>query len=351
MSLLMERFPGLHDRLPHLQLATLPTALDSADALATELGVRRLWIKRDDLCAEPYGGNKVRKLEYLLADALERQCDAVLTYGAAGSNHALATAIYARRVGLDCYAVMTHQAPTPKVADTLRYHALLGTKLIPAGSFQDTVAARDAVLAGHATGGHKVYDIWWGGSSWVGTTGFVNAGLELGQQLARDPPDCVYVAAGTQGTAVGLAIGMRLLNWRTTVRGVRVVPMPDRLPAAYNRLFRETCQELHARDPGFPILDDPLANFELRDEFLGEGYAMPTAGTTEAVELAAHRARIQLETTYTGKAMAGLVHDARAGRLAGSSVVFWLTYNSHPYPTEIARFSADDLPAEFHRYF
>ena len=125
MTRLFDLYPGLHGRVPHLQLANLPTPLDAADRMAAELGVRRLWIKRDDLSAKPYGGNKVRKLEHLLADALEKGCDAVLTYGAAGSNHALATSIYARRVGLDCYAVLTPQAPSPKVTGD-RGRAMLG---------------------------------------------------------------------------------------------------------------------------------------------------------------------------------------------------------------------------------
>ncbi|UCG74303.1 MAG: pyridoxal-phosphate dependent enzyme [Chromatiales bacterium] len=351
MTLLTDRYPALFATLPYLQLAELPTPLDDADRMASELGIRRLWIKRDDVCAQPYGGNKVRKLEHLLADALQKGCDAVLTYGAAGSNHALATSIYAHRVGVDCYAVMTPQASTPKVADTLRYHALLGTKMVAAKGFQETVTARDAVMANHPTGGSKIYDIWWGGSSWVGATGFVNAALEIGEQLARDPPDYLYVAAGTQGTAAGLALGLRLLGWQTQVVGVRVVPMPTRLPAAYDRLFRETGQELHALDGNFPIVDEPFANFELRDEFLGDGYAIPTDGTTEAVEMAQKLASIGLETTYTGKAMDALVQDARSGRLADSSVVFWLTYNSHPYPPEIADYGVNDVPAEFRSHF
>lgn len=351
MTLLTDRYPGLFENMPYLQLAELPTPLDDADRMAAKLGIRRLWIKRDDICAQPYGGNKVRKLEYLLADALEKGCDAVLTYGAAGSNHALATSIYAHRLGLDCYAVMTPQAPTPKVANTLRYHALLGTRILAAAGFQETLAVRDAVMAAHATGGDRIYDIFWGGSSWVGTAGFVNAALEIGEQLARDPPDYIYAAAGTQGTVAGLALGLRLLGWPTQVLGVRVVPMPLRLPAAYDRLFRETNQELHARDSNFPLVDEPLTNFELRDEFLGDGYAIPTTGTTEAVALAGELGGVELETTYTGKAMAALVHDAQAGRLTDSSVVFWLTYNSYPYPAEISNYSADDVPAEFRAYF
>ena len=351
MTLLMESYPSLHEALPYLQLTQLPTPLDSADRLAAELGLRRLWIKRDDLCAEPYGGNKVRKLEHLLADALGQGCDASLTFGAAGSNHALATAIYSRRAGLDCYAVLTPQPPTPRVANTLRYHAWLGTRLLTADGFPESLAARDAALAAHPTGADKVYEVWWGGSSWLGATGFVNAALELGQQLAGDPPDFLYVAGGTMGTAAGLALGLRLLNWPTQVFAVRVVPIPTRLPDTFERLYRETNAELAARDAGFPTFDDPYANFELRDEFLGTGYAVPAEGTQAAVNLGKKLAGIELETTYTGKAMAGLVDDARTGRLKDKTAVFWLTYNSHPYPSAVQDMGAADLPAEFQRYF
>lgn len=351
MTLLAEAYPGLLDALPYMQIATLPTPIDSADPLAADLGIRRLWIKRDDRCAKPYGGNKIRKLEYLLADALGKSCDAVLTYGAAGSNHALATAIYARQVGLDCYAVLTGQSPTPRVADTLRYHALLGTRLVPVEGFKAALDARDATMAAHPTGSEKVYEIWWGGSSWLGVAGFVNAALELGQQLAADPPDYVYVAAGSLGTAAGLAIGLRLLGWSTRVVGVRVVPLPARLPMAIEPLYSETCEQLHARDARFPLFDDPLANFELRDEFLGEGYGVSTSGADDAIEIAGQKAGIGLEPTYTGKAMAALVHDARAGRLKGRNAIFWLTYNSYPYPPEIATVDTGKLPVAFQRYF
>jgi 1-aminocyclopropane-1-carboxylate deaminase/D-cysteine desulfhydrase-like pyridoxal-dependent ACC family enzyme len=347
---LFDVYPGLHDKLPHVQLAELPTPLDDAERMAAELGIRRLWIKRDDISALPYGGNKVRKLEFLLADAREKGCNAVVTYGAVGSHHALATSIYAHRLGLDCYAVLTPQAPSPKVAETLRYHALVGTKLIAAEDFKATIDARDAVMASHPTGADRVYDIWWGGSSWVGAIGFINAALEIGEQLAADPPEYIYVASGTQGTTAGLALGLRLLGWPAKVVGVRVVPLTLKLPGVYDELFSGMCRELHDRDERFPVLDDPQQNFEWRDEFLGEGYAIPTDATTEAMELADRLAGLRLETTYTGKAMAALVNDARAGRLKNSSVVFWLTYNSHPYPAEIAKFGADQVPEELRGY-
>ena len=344
---LLQRYPVLASALPWVELATLPTPLEQVSDAGFDTG--GLWIKRDDLSGEPYGGNKVRKLEFLLADAQARGCDAVLTYGAVGSNHALATAIYAHQLGLKCYAVLTPQPPTAKVARTLRYQMRLGTRLRSAGNFPQIRAVTEEILEDHPTGADRVYQIPFGGSSWLGTVGFINAAFELAGQLGdRPPPDFVYSATGTMGTTIGLAIGFRLLGWSTRVMGVRVVPQPILTPEYFERLWQETSTELSARDPAIPIMDDPFANVVGRDGFLGEGYAIPNEATREAVQIAGERYGIGLETTYTGKAMAALLHDGRAGDLAGRSAVFWQTYNSRPYPDLDE--AAADLEPELEAY-
>jgi 1-aminocyclopropane-1-carboxylate deaminase/D-cysteine desulfhydrase-like pyridoxal-dependent ACC family enzyme len=330
---LLQHYPALADALPLIELASLPTPLERAADAEAGFEAGELWIKRDDLSGERYGGNKVRKLEFLLADAQARGCDAVLTYGAVGSNHALATAIYAHQLGLKCYAVLTPQPPTAKVARTLRYQMRLGTRLHTAANLQAIRKVTDEILEDHPTGARRVYQIPFGGSSWLGTVGFVNAAFELAEQIGdQPPPDFVYAATGTMGTTIGLAIGFRLLGWPTKVMGVRVVPQPIMTPEYFERLWQETSEELSARDPGIPRLPDPFENVVGRDGFLGEGYAIPTEATHEAVRLADELIGIGLETTYTGKAMAGLIHDARAGDLADRRTVFWQTYNSRPYP-------------------
>ena len=186
MNALATRFADLAAALPHIQLTQLPTPVLAAPALAEHIGIDGLTIKADDQSATLYGGNKVRKLEYLLADAQARQCDSLLTFGSAGSNHALATAIYARRLGLRCVAILTDQPQTDYVAATLRYHARLGTQLIHAGGYHETVAAYEAAVASHPTGPDRLYKVTWGGSSWLGATGFVAAALELAGQCAAD---------------------------------------------------------------------------------------------------------------------------------------------------------------------
>jgi 1-aminocyclopropane-1-carboxylate deaminase/D-cysteine desulfhydrase-like pyridoxal-dependent ACC family enzyme len=350
MKMLASHYPGLRS-LPFEALTELPTPVEDATALAAELDLADLRIKRDDLSAPLYGGNKVRKLDFLLADALARKCDSVVTFGAAGSNHALATSIYAAERGLSCYAVLTDQPVTAYAAPTLRYHLSLGTQLVLAEGFQGSIRAADEIRSRHPTGADRVYEITWGGSSWLGAAAFVNAAFELASQLkGANVPDKIYVACGTMGTAVGLALGLRAADLSTKIVAVQVVPKPVATIGSFEKLFETTNRELHDHDASFPILDDPLDNVDFRSEFLGPGYAIPTPECTQAVRLTNETLELKLETTYTGKAMAALVHDARAGDLAGSSVMFWNTYNSRPFPAGLEAIPIDALPAPFRKY-
>jgi 1-aminocyclopropane-1-carboxylate deaminase/D-cysteine desulfhydrase-like pyridoxal-dependent ACC family enzyme len=351
MNTLSARYPQLLLNLPFLTLTELPTPLDRAEELGEQLGLSALWIKRDDLSARIYGGNKVRKLEYAFAEAHVRDCDAVVTFGAVGSNHVLATAIYAQQLGLTCYGVLTHQEITPYVGNTLRYHAKIGTKLLPGNGYEGSREVAKQIANAHPSGPERVYELTWGGSSWRGTVGFVNAAFELADQLKHaEAPDRIYVACGTMGTAVGLAIGLRLAQMPTEVVAVQVVPKPVVTVANVTRLFEETTRELHALDNEIPLLEDPLHNLTLRTEFLGGGYAEPTPECIEAIDLIDKTEGLHLETTYTGKGLAALVADARSGALEGKQVAFWNTYNSRPYPADVANVDTSDLPEELQRY-
>jgi 1-aminocyclopropane-1-carboxylate deaminase/D-cysteine desulfhydrase-like pyridoxal-dependent ACC family enzyme len=351
MRILGSQFPGLRQALPHISLTNLPSPLRPAPALAARIGLEKLWIKRDDLSADVYGGNKVRKLEYLLADAIRLGSDAVITFGAIGSNHALATSIYARCQGLECYAVLMDQKQTPSLGATLRYHAKIGTKLLFAESFAQSIKVGEDAVANHPTGGSRVYTIPWGGSSWLGTVGFIDAALEFAGQCRGDEiPEKIYVACGTWGTAAGLALGLRLVQLPTQIVAVRVVPgrmnNHDKLIA----LFEESNRELHERDRSFPLFENALTNIEIREEFLGSGYAEPTPECLQAVELIGQTEGLKLDTTYTGKALGALIHDARETKSAGRQAVLWNTYNSRPYPSDLDEITLEDIPAAFHRY-
>lgn len=351
MNILASRFPGLQQSLPFLPLTNLPTPLDPAPGLAGHIGLEKLWIKRDDLSADVYGGNKVRKLEYLIADAIQTGSDALITFGAIGSNHALATSIFAQRQGLTCYAVLIDQSLTPYLGPTLRYHARIGTVLIYADTFKQAIKAGESAVANHPGGADRVYYVPWGGSSWLGTVGFINAALELADQFgADDAPEKIYLACGTWGTAAGLAIGLRLAKLPSQLVAVRVVPGSANGQDRFISLFEETNRELHDRDSSFPIFDDPLANVEIRLEFLGPAYAEPTAECLEAVELISATEHLKLDTTYTGKALAALLHDARETKTAGRRALFWNTYNGRPYPDDLDTIRPEAIPEPFRRY-
>jgi D-cysteine desulfhydrase len=324
---LFERFPGTAG-LPRVQLCTLPTPLEP---LALDGGPERLAVKRDDRTSALYGGNKVRKLEFLLGQALAEGRKAVLTFGAYGSNHALATAVHARALGLEPHVVLSPQAPGPFAAATLRAHAGLGTVLHLVDGWD---GRREAVIAKRQLAerdGIEPLVIPMGGTNGVGAAGYVNAALEVLGQLDGDEPDVVYVAGGTLGTAVGLAVGFAVEGASTRVRAIRVTPGEVANVAFARSLAAETVGLLRAFDAGFPALGFDELGFELRDDWFEPGYGVVTPETTDAVEAAAGQG-VKLETTYTGKAMAALLADTAAGALVGEHVVFWDTYNSAPMP-------------------
>ncbi|MEZ5564246.1 MAG: pyridoxal-phosphate dependent enzyme [Gammaproteobacteria bacterium] len=333
-------------------LSEWPTPLLPAGRLGAAIGVPQLLIKHDDRSGTVYGGNKVRKLEYLLADARAQGCDAVMTYGAAGSNHALATAIYARQLGLHCYCVLVDQADTPWIANTLRWHAHIGTTVAAAAEFAGVRAAAAALRDAHPTGADRIYDIAWGGSSPTGSLGFVGAGAELARQMksvAPGRPVRIYIPCGTMGSTAGLMVGLANTRLTATVVGVKVVPQ-NSVTAAAVLQAAEAVQALLPATQRVPETEI-AARLEFRGEFAGEGYAVPTEASLQAVSLAGSLENCRLDTTYAGKAFACLIDDARNDRLSGALPVFWHTWNTRPYPDNLQAVDTTRLPAAFQKYF
>ncbi len=328
---LFSRYPQLAS-LAHVALGTLPTPVDLVALDAP--GLSQLLIKRDDLTSTLYGGNKVRKLEFLLGAALAENRRAVVTFGAYGSNHALATAVHARALGLEPHVVLSPQAPGPFAAATLRAHAKLGTVIHPVDGWD---GAREAVAAKQQLAqrdGIEPALIPMGGTSPLGAAGYVNAAFEILDQAAADPslaPDVVYLAAGTLGTAVGLALGFAAAGASTRVVAIRVTPGEVANDAFAEKIAAETVELLHGADPSFPQLTLSDLAFSLRHDWFEPGYGVVTPATTLAV-VTAKNSGIKLETTYTGKAFAALLADAEAGLLGEQSVMFIDTYNSAPMP-------------------
>lgn len=329
---IVERYPLLTS-LPYVALGTLPTPLDRFEL--GEPGLPGIFVKRDDLTSPVYGGNKVRKLEFLLGQALAEKRRAVITFGAYGSNHALATAVHATALGLEPHVVLSPQAPGPFAAATLRAHAKLGTVIHLVDGWD---GAREAVRVRRdltERDGAQPLVIPMGGTCAVGAVGYVNAALELCDQLGRsaagDHPPVVYVAGGTLGTAVGLAIGFAAAAFPVRVVSVRVTPDSVASDRIARDVAAQTVELLRSVDPTFPQLAyDDLA-LELRDDWFEPGYGVVTPETTSAVAYMANLG-IKTETTYTGKAVAAMLDDAANGLLADKTVLLWNTYNSAPMP-------------------
>lgn len=343
-------YPRLAARLPKAPLADLPTPV-STQRLPTATGWRDVSIKHDDLTATLYGGNKLRKLEYLLRRALDRGAARVATFGTVASNHALATTLYAAAVGLPCTCLLSHQTRTPACAVQLGLHLAHGTELVYFGGPR---AARVEVMREYLQGRHT-WAIPPGGSSWLGAVGFVNAGLELASQVqagAIVAPDRVYVANGTMATAAGLALGLALAGLGAEVQAIRVTHVSVSNPHAMRRLIAKTASLMCRLDPDLPADLADCVRLRFRDEFFGGGYAHTTPATDRAVARARDELGMRLETTYTGKAMAALLDDLDKPAFAAQSMLFWNTFNSRPLGAdETGTAARDRLPGEFQRYF
>ncbi len=323
---LFRAFPSLASRVPWVPLGRFPTPVARIDGLAPRSV--ELWVKRDDASGAAYGGNKVRKLEFLLGEAKACGARQLVTLGAIGSHHVLATAIYGRQVGLAVDAVVFPQPLTGHVREQILADVAAGARLHPTSGYLG-VPWRVWRLRRRA-------DTLWissGGSSPIGTLGYVTAGLELLEQIARGElprPDVIYVALGSCGTAAGLLVGLcgapTLPRLDARLVGVRVV---DRLVSnerVTRGLAARTAALLAARgEQWFNHISPPP--FLVDHRFFGGAYGRATAASGDAVARSA-AVGLQLEPTYTGKAMAALLADAAAGALDGKRVLFVNSYSS-----------------------
>lgn len=343
-------YPDLGKSLERENLGDLPTPARDI-AVDHPSGRRLISVKYDNLTGELYGGNKVRKLEYLMHRAREKHRRRIATFGTAGSNHALATALYSRLLGLDCTCFLSHQSKTPMAPATLNMHIENGTELV---EFGGSYASRVATLR-QSLWGRNAWVIAGGGSSWLGAVGFVNAGLELAEQVSSgivSLPDRLYVATGTMGTAAGLAVGLALAGLETQVEAVRVSEPGIMNEKALHRLIGKTASMLRRIDNTVPGDLESRTNIVVRHDFFAGGYAKTDAVTDAAVTFARDHLDIDLETTYTGKAMAALLSDLDDPELADKNVLFWNTYSSSELPVpDDEPLDRNALPAGFMRYF
>jgi D-cysteine desulfhydrase len=314
-----------------LPLGRFPTPVQRVDALSNARST--LWVKRDDATHDVYGGNKVRKLEWLLAEAKERGSTRVVTVGAAGSHHVLATTYFGKRAGIVVEAVLVPQPRTEHVLEVLRAGIGLGLKAFPVGSW----SAAPWALARRVASGARLITV--GGSSVTGTMGYLQAARELAAQVRRGElpePDVCVVALGSGGTAGGLAAGFEAEGMRTRVVGVCVSTPPWVLERTALRLAAASL-----RRAGIAAGEPMRARLSMDVRFLGEGYGFVTMAGNEATVVAKEGAGLTLDPTYTAKAFASALWHVRARR--APNVLYWHTLSSAPMAPLLAAAPAEDV--------
>ncbi len=351
---LFRAFPSLERRLPQIPIGCFPTPtpVERLCGLGTWFHREDLFIKRDDISSNLYGGNKVRKLEFLLAEAKVRGAVRIITSGAAGSNHALATALYAKKAGLSATLILFDQPPSAEVEENLLMDAASGAEMI----YRERYEEYDRTIANlyrfyNEDEGIDPYLIPAGGSSPVGALGFVNAGFELKGAVDAGhlgEPKTVFVPLGTMGTAAGLLLGLRAAGLSTRLVGVRVTPSTLAAPEKFKALYCKTNELLRTLDPLFPDLRDHAGDLSICDDYFEPGYGLASASVNEAIALIRKTDGITLDRTYTGKALAALL--AAAGSAAEGPLLFWNTKNSQPFPARLLSEGRAKLPEEFRRF-
>lgn len=307
--------------LPRFPLATLPTPLDELPRLSQELGVRVV-MKRDDLTGFAMGGNKVRKLEFLVADALEKKCDVLVTGGGVQSNHIRTTAAAARKAGMDAVGVF-FASPSGETNGNLLLDEILGAQLIYAQADKlETELVIQRACDDLRAQGKKPYLIPVGGSTKRGVVSYILAVQELLAQLQAQKIslDAVVITTGSCGTHAGVLAGMKMYGAQIPVHGITVsrprAECLERLP----RLLNETAQFLEHE---IAYDDDDLI---VHEEYIGEAYAKITPEARAAIQRVARAEGIFLDPVYTGKAMAGLMDLVERGIFKkGSTILFWHT--------------------------
>ena len=320
-----------------LPIATLPTPLHELPRLRDALGgagrCPRILIKRDDLTGLALGGNKARKLEFLIADAVDRGATVVLTTGAAQSNHARMTAAAARAAGLKVHLVLTAD-PNPPLQGNLLLDRIFGATIHyvpppadPTLATSEEEAAKVAEVLDQLTrAGERPYEIPVGGSSGVGVLGYTYGTREIVEQLAagNERPTRLYFASGSRGTQAGLTLGAKWLNAPYVVYGVAV--------SGGESFKRDRAFRIANEAAALAGIDTRVTNDDLQTDqtFIGEGYGIPTPECIEAIRLLAETEGILLDPVYTAKAMAALIAHARAQLLHPAASVLFLHTGGAP---------------------
>ena len=352
---LFDEYPAIADKLPWTPIGIFPTPVQEAPSLANALGVGRLFIKRDDLTHPIYGGNKVRKLEFTLADAIRRGYKKVITFGGIGSNHFLATTIHAAEKGMGTIGVLVSQPVTAHVKHNLLCDIHYGAEMHLTNGYTGMTTTALKIMAETALKeGKPPYMIPIGGSSVSGVVGYVNAAFELKRQIdegALPEPNFIFVAVGTAGTVSGLITGCRAAGLKTRVIGIKVTDWVLGNSVVFSSLANLVSLRLSSIDRKFPLNSFSPLSMEMLTDYFGAEYGRFTREGLGAIELVKQHTGLELEGVYTGKAFAGLAGTARKNKLSSKTVLFWNTYNSSDLSHIVSQHDRSELPQDFKQFF
>jgi D-cysteine desulfhydrase len=320
---------SLERRVPDLRgarrpLGRWPTPVRSLDVG----GPAPLWVKDEGSSADAYGGNKIRKLEWLLPTVPAGA--ALITAGAVGSNHVVATSVHAGRAGIPVHAILVPQPDTPTARRNAAVTGRLAHRVWPAANEAAAVVSLGrAIAAATQEQGRRPRVVWIGGSTPRGILGWVDGALELAAQVARGElpePTRIYVPAGSGGIAAGLLVGLRWAGLASTVHAVQVADPIWSNRRAVLGFARATVRELRRHGAPVPAVDPHRLRFDRR--WFGDGYGAPSPAGDAAASLA-RDAGLSIEPTYSSKALAAAIEAARSGRTGGP--VLWIdTANARP---------------------
>ncbi len=340
--------------MPWISLGEYPTRVEKLEKMGEARGFSNLYIKRDDCCNPVYGGNKVRKLEYLLADAQQKGKKTLITLGGAGSNQVLATGIFGGELGFDVVGIMLDQPNAMYVRKNLLLDKHYNIKLVHAKDTLSEITAFTSQYIRAVLRGGSPYFVTAGASSEIGNIGFVNAAFELKEQIdnkATPEPDYIVAACGSIGTTAGLTLGCRLAGLDTKVIAVRV-SMPWLVTKwRMRRMIRDINKYMRKFDPSVPLLDVKEEELTLLEDYLGKEYACFTDYGCQCVDDMLELENIQLDHTYTGKALGGGLDWLKKKGETDANILFWNTYNSRDLSEKSANIAYDELPKQFHKYF
>jgi D-cysteine desulfhydrase len=323
---LFRAHPALRERLARQPFIDVPTPVEPLRLPGFEAA--DLYVKRDDSSCSLYGGNKPRKLEFIIGRALERGSRRLVTTGGLGTHHGFATTLLGRSVGLATTLVLVPQPITPEVERSLALDVAYGADIVRASGVAAAAWATLRVLAASQIRGEKPHLVWTGGSSSVGNLGFVSAAFELAEQIEQGvlpKPAEILVPIGSGGTVAGLVLGLKLAGLDTRVRGILVSDILPPSPRALAGLARATLNRMRRLTPDIPDLELSASDFSVDKSELGPGYGVATPSGI-AAGACARELGLELDATYSAKCFAALIARAQSGNLPDGPVLFWSTF-------------------------